>query len=211
MLLIRGSGASHADLGIIRVFLEQVSAVEKNRRLTSELQRMAHTDSLTAAYNRAYFDIVFAEQADRTKTIQALNFSIITIDVNGLKRINDEFGHYAGDQLIINCYQLLRQSCRSSDIICRIGGDEFSIVCPTTACDDSKKLLARIREQEQHYRFTTSNQDGGKLELSISLSIGMANSEDVPVEQMVRKADERLYADKSAHYDKINTEPNSLT
>jgi len=210
MLLIRGSGAGHADLDIIRVFLEQVSAVEQNRRLTSELQRMAHTDSLTAAYNRAYFDIVFAEHAERTKTIQALNFSIITIDVNGLKRINDEFGHYAGDQLIINCYRLLRQSCRSSDIICRIGGDEFSIVCPTTAYDDSTKLLARIREHEQHYSFTTSNQDGDKLELSISLSIGMANSEDVPVEQMVRKADERLYVDKSAHYDKINTEPNSL-
>jgi len=211
MLLIRGSETGDTDLPIIRVFLEQVAAVEQNRRLTIELQRMAHTDSLTAAYNRAYFDIVFAEQMDKIKTIPALNFSILTIDVNGLKKVNDEFGHYAGDQLIINCYQLLYQSCRSSDIICRIGGDEFSIICPTTAYDDSTKLLARIREHEQHYRFTTSNQDGSKLELPISLSIGMASSEDVPVDQMVRTADERLYADKSAHYDKINVKPSSLT
>ena len=78
-----------------------------------------------------------------------LHFSFFLIDLNGLKRVNDEYGHKHGDKMIIKAGELLLKICRKSDIVCRFGGDEYVVLCPSTNFDQASILRGELRKQEQ--------------------------------------------------------------
>jgi diguanylate cyclase (GGDEF)-like protein len=125
-----------------------------------------------------------------------MDFSLLMIDINGLKPINDTHGHLIGDQLIIRVAQLLKAACRSEDIICRIGGDEFAILCPASRQEQASHLAERIRA---HMGERPLKLKDGQL-LPISLSIGAACSDDCGPEQILIVADGRMYEEKQRFY-----------
>lgn len=157
----------------------------------------SHTDSLTGCYNRLYYSEHLEKQKEKG------NFSLVLIDINGLKRVNDSLGHEAGDELICgvtDCYYKVfgRKSAISS--LCRIGGDEFVILL---SCTGSEALgyVESLKHEASVWK--------GKNVSELTFSIGCASSESFPELSgagLYKKADELMYADKVAFYEKNGLE-----
>ncbi|MBF0351042.1 MAG: GGDEF domain-containing protein [SAR324 cluster bacterium] len=198
-LLVKGPELDKHSLEIITIFLEQLAAVAENKLLTKQLEKMANTDPLTGAYNRGFFGRELDSAIQNAKRF-SIAFSILLLDVNGLKRVNDVFGHEAGDEMIITVAALLREVCRRTDIVTRLGGDEFVVLCPSTDFAQAQRLLERIREREERTTMVCTHSDGTKETIPVHMSIGTACSESVVPEEVLKEADTLMYADKEAYY-----------
>lgn len=126
-------------IGAVIVFKDNSKIKMKQR----EIEYLSFHDQLTGLYNRRYFE----EELQRLDTKRNLPLSIIYADVNGLKIINDAFGHEKGDWLLQNVANIMKSSCRADDIISRVGGDEFVILLPNMNEDSVASLVQRIREK----------------------------------------------------------------
>lgn len=199
-LIVASNEPLPADtLSLVQLFCDQLASALESTLLTHRLQRMAHTDALTGAFNRLYFGQAF-EQAARNKQGPAqVDFAVINIDVNGLKALNDRHGHQAGDALIVRVAELLRQTIRDTDLLCRIGGDEFVVLCNGCNAREAALVVSRIAAVQQGAVLDLVCA-GHPLRLPVSMSIGHASSDELPVDQVCRVADERMYAAKQAHY-----------
>ena len=197
-LVIMGGKPDIATKKILSVFLEQISAAGENILLSKKLTQMAYVDGLTGVYNRAYFDT----QLDRMQNqfIDAkIRFSVLAIDINGLKRINDQYGHFYGDQLICEAAKVLKKCCRGSDIIARIGGDEFAVLCASIDLVQIATIITRIREIDASIECANDEQSE-TVPVRMSLGSACAGADDVS--QIMDIADGRMYEDKKAFYEK---------
>jgi len=121
--------------GVVVVFRDCTEKKEKQQKI----EFLSYHDQLTGLYNRHFFEA----ELKRLDTDRNLPFTIAMIDVNGLKLTNDAFGHEAGDQLLQRVAQVLKQECRTDDIISRVGGDEFVVLLPKTSHVETVCLLTR--------------------------------------------------------------------
>ncbi|MBS3756679.1 MAG: diguanylate cyclase [Desulfobacterales bacterium] len=169
------------SLGIIRDLSEWKHTEEKLRYLSFH-------DALTGVYNRGYFE----EELERLAKGRHLPLGIIVCDINKLKRINDTMGHQKGDELIQKTADLLKRAFRTSDIIARIGGDEFAVLLPDADEWAIENCMKRIREGIEAYR-------AQKLEPGLSIAIGYAISSEhsVDTKALFKKADDNMYREKS--------------
>lgn len=150
-----------------------------------ELQRKAFCDHLTGVYNRGYFEEVAKKEIERARRY-GLPFSIVVVDIDNLKMINDIFGHLAGDKVIKTTANLLERSCRISDTVVRWGGDEFLLLMPETGKNGAQQIINRIKELSQ------------ELVPPIQLSCGIASwKEGLSLEKLIKEADGRMYQEKS--------------
>lgn len=159
--------------------------------LIVELRQLAMLDELTGLHNRRGF-IMLARQLLEAARRNGFGTSLVYMDINGLKAINDTLGHRKGDEVFIALAHRLRQTFRSSDVVARIGGDEF---CALLVADGSRgdAPIRRLLEEPAIILFD----DGSAL--TVSLSVGIANSEpsdDVAVEDLMHRADASMYEDK---------------
>ncbi|MGB9814056.1 MAG: PAS domain S-box protein [Thermovenabulum sp.] len=154
-----------------------------------KLEYMSLHDNLTGLYNRAFFE----EELKRYAGSRDYPISIIMIDLNGLKLINDSLGHEKGDKLLRTCAEVLQRSIRTSDILARIGGDEFALLLPRTFYSDAEKIVKRIMENVEKYNATEA-QDG--LYLSLAIGFATAESDNINLKDVMKKADELMYRDK---------------
>ncbi len=159
--------------------------ISKRKQMENRLSFLSFHDSLTDLYNRAYFE----EELNRLNTRRQLPVSIILGDINGLKIINDTFGHNEGDEILKSCANILKSCCRAEDIVARWGGDEFSMLLPKTDKEVASKIVRRIREK-------TAKTTSGRIPLSMSLgtSTKSRNSEDFS--KVIKKAEEKMYRQK---------------
>lgn len=199
-LVVKGPPLSMGDYEVLMLFLEQLSVATENRLLALELEKLANTDDLTGIYNRNWFNVELSRQIELKNSNPALNFSIILIDLNGLKELNDGYGHEAGDRLLILAAELLRGAVRREDMVARLGGDEFIIVCPGTDLLQARTLAARIRQRVRDATVPVDGEATGTGEIPMSMSIGVAASHEETPEQTIRLADERMYRDKRRFY-----------
>jgi|GEM_PF-6509417 len=160
-------------------------------RAYKEIFDQAVEDSLTGVYNRRYFDEALdwaINEAKRYKSSLALLF----IDVDSFKKYNDRFGHPAVDHILCQFADLLLRIIRSADILCRWGGDEFTILLPRTDEKQALSLATRLREKVKKYKFKTPR---GRLITNFSISIGISvypyNAFDA--KSLVELADDALY------------------
>ena len=200
-VFVKGNPIESDKLSTVRLFLSLVSALIHNHLLRSQLKRMANTDALTGLLNRGGIDAAFDRYKAMAKEAQSFVFSVIAIDVNGLKYVNDTYGHEAGDTLICNVAEILVKSTRKSDVISRCGGDEFVVICPNTDFERTKAIVERIRELEQETAVTYSAKDSDKEEtIPVRMSLGVADSNEFPADKVLKEADHREALDKKEYY-----------
>jgi len=160
-----------------------------------EISYISYHDFLTGLYNRIYFE----EEKKRLDTPRQLPISVIMGDVNGLKLINDGFGHSKGDELLIEIAKILKSCCRKEDIVSRIGGDEFGILLPKTDSQAAQRICDSIYDTCKVYAL-----DGRSIYPSISVGHATKNISTETMDNVVMAADEymsrrKLLESKSAH------------
>ena len=160
-----------------------------------EISYISYHDYLTGLYNRIYFE----EEKKRLDTPRQLPISIIMGDINGLKLINDGFGHSKGDEVLIEIAEILKSCCRKEDIVSRIGGDEFGILLPKTDSKSAQQICNRIYDTCKGYAL-----DGSSIYPSISVGYATKNISTETMDNILMVAEEymsrhKLLESKSAH------------
>lgn len=162
-------------LGMARDITERKKAEEK-------VEYLSFHDLLTGLYNRTYFE----EELKRLDTKRQLPLTIVMGDVNGLKVINDAYGHEKGDMLLKRIADILKDAFREEDIISRWGGDEFIVILPGTTARDASCIIRRIKTLCRK-RSTT------ELPLSISLGVSTKKSSKESINDVIKKAESKMY------------------
>jgi diguanylate cyclase (GGDEF)-like protein len=164
------------------------------RRENSMFRTLVYRDDLTGLYNRRHFHERLAQEWSRAHR-SGVPLSLVVIDINDFKHINDSYGHAAGDSVLAWVGDKLAHGCRNFDVACRIGGDEFAIVLPDTDVDGARTVVERIESTIEGAEDAPGLPGGS----AIRLSFGVATSSGLrsPIE-LLRSADEAMYADKRA-------------
>lgn len=169
-------------LGQIAVLISDITErVEREK----EIQFLSFNDQLTGVYNRRHYE----EQLIKLDKKENYPLSMIMGDVNGLKLINDSFGHQIGDKLLIKVANILTKSCRNSDIITRIGGDEFVILLPNTDNIQAKKVIDRIKNY-------ASNETIQNIDVSISFGYGTKHDKHTSLTSLFKQIEDDMYRNK---------------
>ena len=165
--------------------VEFVRDISDRKEKEKEINYILYKDSLTGLYNRRFFEA----EMERLDTKRQLPLSIIMGDLNGLKIINDSYGHEKGDQMLIETARMLKEVLREEDILARHGGDEFTILLPKTSNQEAQKIVKRINAKERKV---------GNDQIPISIGMGVAtkkeNSENI--REILKEADNKMYNNK---------------
>lgn len=169
------------------ILLEKMALFQKIRELSTK-------DPLTGAYNRIYFFEQLGRERRRSKRT-GRDFAVAMLDIDGFKEINDRYGHLVGDKVLRAVSSAINEAIRGSDLLCRYGGDEFTVLMPDTDLKGAKATCQRVKEAVSKLRFTF-----GDEEVRVTLSGGVASypNDASTVRDLIHRADERMYADKNS-------------
>lgn len=169
-------------IGVVLVFRDVTEKIERDRKAK---YLNAH-DPLTGLYNRMYF----MEKLKQLDSSNNLPISIIVGDMNGLKLVNDIFGHSAGDLLLKKAGRVMKEICKKDEIVARVGGDEFVILIPKAQEEETKNIIANIKEQ-------FSKENVKAINGSISMGYDMKRAESDDILQILNNADALMYLEKT--------------
>jgi diguanylate cyclase (GGDEF)-like protein len=176
------------DVEFCRALCDIVATSIRNAVLFAELQETAARDKLTGLYNRRLFEEQFEAAVARSlRTSEDL--SLLIVDLDGLKRINDVSGHVAGDQALRTLADALRATIRATDVACRLGGDEFGVILPGSSAEDAVKVAERAQETLAQI---------GQGQYSFSGGIARVTPIHSSAENVYRAADLAAYRAKAA-------------
>ena len=199
-MVIKGPALEQTTLEVVGIFLAQVSAVAQYKLLMRQLETVANTDGLTGVANRAFFEKAYADHLKRAWQFPDIHFSLMILDLNGLKRINDRYGHEKGDEGIQLAARMLAGLCRETDILARIGGDEFALLLPSVDSQNAQALLKRIRDEEAQLSLAVEEPHTKQAAIPLRISIGLAGSDETAPEKVMKLADQRMYVEKENYY-----------
>jgi diguanylate cyclase (GGDEF)-like protein len=174
---------------IHRQLADQVEALGKMEVRTDEVYQMAVLDPLTGLYNRRYGQKRLAEEISRAQR-KGEPLTVLLLDIDHLKEVNDKFGHAAGDELIRQFSERVNRAIRGSDIASRVGGDEFLVLLPECQPEDVSKVLERLNGMRMNF-------DGHTIPVTCSAGWTDYAPGELP-EDLVKRADAALYSNKGA-------------
>ena len=180
------------DVRLLNSIANQTGVAIENAQLYEQTAGIAFTDGLTGLYNRRYFEDQIERELARARRNET-PLSVLMLDLDGLKTINDGFGHHAGDAFLKELGRIIQANTRASDIAARLGGDEFIILAPDTDSSDACIIGERIQSQVEQCR---PNIDG--LEVATTVSIGVASypTHACNVTALLQRADDAVYSAK---------------
>ncbi|WP_421333321.1 diguanylate cyclase domain-containing protein [Aeromonas sp. 603607] len=193
-LMVSAEGLESEDRAILRLFAKQLAVGIEGRLFTDELARVARTDNLTGLPNRQAFEEAFHHYQAVLARHPERHLALFMLDLNGLKRTNDQYGHEAGDALLIQMARQLRTLCRQDEKIFRIGGDEFVLLAEADHLA-SQQLAGRLEASQQH-----AIVQHGEHSFPLRFAIGWSSSDQTPLAELSRVADDAMYANKARFY-----------
>ncbi|MCR8922581.1 GGDEF domain-containing protein [Dasania sp. GY-MA-18] len=158
------------------------------------LQKQVRTDSLTGLYNFRHFSDVLEQEMERTRRSQQAT-ALIMVDLDHFKKVNDNWGHEAGNQALISTAQILSKTTRQLDTPCRYGGEEFGVILPSIDLVTALQVAERIRETIALIPVMVDGQDIG-LTASLGVALYEAKQGAISAQQFVERADRCLYQAK---------------
>jgi diguanylate cyclase (GGDEF)-like protein len=198
-LFLEPDADSILDVTVLRAAADRVALSLATRRVLETAQRQATTDGLTGLHNRHFL----TEQLRLMHSLAARHgqpYSIVALDVDGLKNVNDTFGHEQGDLALRGFANTMRRTVRSSDVGVRTGGDEFLILMPQSGLDEARIAAERLREAVE-----AQGRSDPKIAITVSAGVSTWRPGRSP-EQVLEAADAMLYAAKRAGKDRVVTE-----
>jgi len=175
------SGSIRDSLALAR------SEISRREKLEEQLRQYSLFDVMTGVHNRNLFE----QELARLEKGRAYPISVVVVDLDGLKSLNDTAGHVVGDGMLKQAAALLKSALRSEDILARVGGDEFAALLPSTDEETALRVVARIREK-------VGTEGNAANAAPVRLSIGTATAESSDLLGAFALADRRMYEDKAA-------------
>lgn len=178
--------ATEADAnGFPTVVSGLVSNIDRQKHLEEELRFLSYHDKLTGLYNRRYFEKSLRDFDSPEFYPQ----TVMIADINGLKFTNDTFGHQQGDHLLSAAARILKRICREEDILCRWGGDEFSILMPCTDEAAAERIYTTIKQE-------CGQEQVGSVSLNMAVGYAVRLNSEEPLPVLIKAAEERMYRNK---------------
>ncbi len=202
-LLVVAKDAYARSLMLFQTRRQLRAKMEEVLALQQQLQEHSTQDPLTGLFNRRYLVDAMARELARCAHA-GLPLSILLVDIDHFKRINDGFGHQAGDAVIVHLAQLLRQQARTGDVVCRYGGEEFLLLCP-----EMPQAAALERAQRYRASFAAQPLQVGDASIPVTLSAGVATFPEHgdSANALIRSADEALYRAKHLGRNRVELAP----
>jgi diguanylate cyclase (GGDEF)-like protein len=188
----RGDGFTDEDQNLMQMLARPLAVSINTIQILDEAERLTVTDDLTKLYNYRYLKQYLEAEVKRCLRYKK-KVSLLFIDVDGFKRVNDTFGHLVGSLALSEMGQLLHTILRETDVVGRYGGDEFIVVLPETPLNGALVIAERIRKKIEDYEFVAQD-----LNIRLTVSLGIANcpKHTLTAEGLIKKADAAMYRAK---------------
>jgi diguanylate cyclase (GGDEF)-like protein len=173
----------------------------QNSHYVYRVKQLAYLDGLTGIFNRRFFELRIAEEIERARRFNS-GLGVIMIDIDQFKRLNDEFGHLLGDEVLRQVSSILHRQLRKIDVVCRYGGEEFAILLPETSCQYSLSVAEKLRRMVEAWQFPG-------VPRAVTISAGAANFPEHGAmrDELISAADAGLYAAKHTGRNRICLAP----
>jgi two-component system cell cycle response regulator len=179
----------------VKVQLKIKNLQDELKRSNDMLRQLSITDPLTLLYNRRYTTDMLVKELQRAER-KGSHLSLVMLDIDFFKRVNDQYGHLIGDQILVAVAGLSRIGLRSYDFAARYGGEEFVLILPETAHEDALLIAERLRARVEMHLFTGSLKS---LKITVSMGVATYPTDFIgTVEDLIREADEALFRAKKA-------------
>lgn len=187
-----------------KVFHSLCRDIRERKEMENKLKYLIYHDQLTGLYNRRFFE----EELNKLEDEKVLPLTVVMADVNGLKLVNDSFGHITGDELLKKVGEVIKKGCRDNDIIARLGGDEFVILLLNTDIYETEQIVKNINN-------LASKETVNNVDISISFGWGTKRRKEEKIEDVIKIAEDYMYKKKifdgpSMRGKAINTIMNNL-
>ncbi len=183
------------DLGTLKLLVEPGAVAIENAILYKRSTELSFTDDLTQLFNGRYLNMALKREVKRARRYRT-PVSVIFLDLDGFKTVNDQHGHLAGSRALIEVGQVVRGTVREIDIVSRYGGDEYTIVLPQTGPEGAAVIAERIRRNIEESVFLKSM--GHEVRLTASLGVACHPDHAQSREELIQKADQAMYRVKDA-------------
>jgi diguanylate cyclase (GGDEF)-like protein len=173
----------------------------QNANYVERVQQLAYLDGLTGIFNRRFFELRIAEEIERVRRFGA-GMAVVMVDIDQFKRLNDEFGHLLGDEVLRQVSSLFHQQLRKIDVVCRYGGEEFAILLSQTNPQHALTVAEKLRRLVETWQFP-----GVPRSVTISAGVAICPDHGSTRDELVKSADAALYAAKQAGRNRVCLTP----
>ena len=191
----------HYDTEPLEAAADICATAIQNARYVERVKQLAYLDGLTGIFNRRYFEMRIAEEIERAKRFGA-GMSVVMVDIDQFKHLNDEFGHLLGDEVLRQVSSIFHQQLRKIDVVCRYGGEEFAILLSQTNGQHSQNVAEKLRRLVETWQFP-----GVPRAVTISAGIATYPEHGTTRDELVKSADAGLYAAKQSGRNRIVMAP----
>jgi diguanylate cyclase (GGDEF)-like protein len=188
----RAGSFSVSDIQSLESVADICATAIQNAHYVERVKHLAYLDGLTGIFNRRYFELRIQEELERARRFES-GMAVIMVDIDQFKRLNDEFGHLLGDEVLRQVSSIFSQQLRKIDVVCRYGGEEFAILLSQTSQTHALGVAEKLRRMVDSWQFPG-------VPRSVTISAGVATFPDhgTTREELVRAADAGLYAAKQS-------------
>jgi diguanylate cyclase (GGDEF)-like protein len=172
-------------------------------RLLERLRALSQRDPLTGLLNRRALDEELAREWSRMKR-GGPAFAVLALDIDHFKQVNDRHGHLAGDALLEQLARRLHQTARQTDIVARVGGEEFVVVAPNATAEGAQAAASRLLGAVREGRFELP---AGPVSATVSVGVALSRAGDASVQDVFKRADDALYQAKALGRDRVCIDP----